>query len=129
MDAADPRIDHLSSTHRPRHNQLHGTVLNEEISLTKMGEIPFISECGLFMPNDSCCCRCLGRSRSRVCRSRYRGHLATHQCLTPLCRYSGWGSSSILSHLFVLGFQPKSGSLSMTKCSDTGSQWVLFGMS
>ena len=40
MDAADPRIDHLSGTDCTRHHVLYGTVLNEEISLTKMGEIP-----------------------------------------------------------------------------------------
>ena len=39
------------------------------------------------MPNDFCHCRCLERSRSRGCRSRYRGHMATHQCLTPLCHF------------------------------------------
>ena len=27
MDAADPRIDHLSSIDCTRHNQLHGTLL------------------------------------------------------------------------------------------------------
>ena len=30
----------MIDSHRPRRHVLHGTVLNEEISLTKMGEIP-----------------------------------------------------------------------------------------